>query len=85
MKNKSVWVLEYTMETKVPILHNYQAAISIDIYDSKERAELHAEMTTENYLKQGWEVEDEVNGKSYHKTGCVSHGYRITEKSVNTL
>lgn len=73
------------METKNPILHDYQAAVSVEIYSTKESAERHANMTTEQYIKQGWKVEDEVNGKSYHFKGCNSHGYRITEKPIHTM
>lgn len=85
MKVKTIWVLEYTMQTKVPILHEHQAAIDVQIYTTKESAEYHANMTTEQYIKKGWEVEDDTNGKTFHKTGCVSHGYRITEKPIHTM
>lgn len=85
MKQKTVWVLEFTIETKVPMLGSHQASIENQIFSTKDAAQMHADWAVESYMKKGWEITDEPYGKSFHKSGCISHGYRIREMRVKGI
>lgn len=83
MENQKVWILEYTVESKIGIYRDYQLTENVEVFATKEEAEMHAKWFVDENVQNGWKVEEDLNGKKLYYDGCFAKGYRILPKEVN--